>query len=95
MMHSPLPAAATIACQAVNPLSSGPALGPAAQEMLELIDREPDSEKRGIVEILQEVEPDITRFFLRIQYAGFSTVGMKTRLFRQAGFNRTHLPTRI
>jgi hypothetical protein len=67
-----------------GPLSSGPALGPAAQEILELIEQEPDSEKRGIVEILQEVEPGITRFFPRIQYAGSSTVGMKTRLFRQA-----------
>lgn len=67
-----------------GPLSSGPALGPAAQEMLELIEQEPDFEKRGIVEILQEVEPGITRFFPRIQYAGSSTVGMKTRLFRQA-----------
>jgi hypothetical protein len=51
--------------------------------MLKLIEQEPDSEKRGIVEILQESEPGITRFFPRIQYAGTS-VGMKTRLFRQA-----------
>ena len=29
-----------------GPLSSGPALGPAAQEMLELIEQEPDFEKR-------------------------------------------------
>jgi hypothetical protein len=67
-----------------GPLSSGPALGPVAKELLELIEQEPDSEKRGIVEILQEVEPGITRFFRRIQYSGLSSVGMKTRLFRQA-----------
>lgn len=66
-----------------GPLSSGPALGPAAQEILELIEQEPDSEKRGIVEILKEVQPGITHFFPRIQYAG-TPVGMKTRLFRQA-----------
>ena len=67
-----------------GPLSSGPALGPDAQEILQLMEQEPDSEKRGIVEILQEVEPGMTRFFPRIQYAGSSSVGMKTRLFRQA-----------
>jgi hypothetical protein len=66
-----------------GPLSSGPALGPVAQEILELIEQEPDSEKRGIVEILKEVQPGITHFFPRIQYAG-SPVGMKARLFRQA-----------
>jgi hypothetical protein len=70
-------------CPTNGPLSSGPALGPVAQELLELIEQEPDFEKRGIVEILQEVEPGITHFFPRIQYAG-SPVGMKTRLFRQA-----------
>jgi hypothetical protein len=67
-----------------GPLSSGPALGPDAQEILELMEQEPDSEKRGIVEILREVEPGITRFFPRIQYAGTLNMGMKTRLFRQA-----------
>lgn len=66
-----------------GPLSSRPALGPAAQEILELIEQEPDSEKRGLVEILKEVQPGITHFFPRIQYAG-SPVGMKARLFRQA-----------
>lgn len=64
------------------PLSSGPALGPVAQEILELIEQEPDSEKRGIVEILEEIQPGITHFFPRIQYAG-SPMAIKTRLFRQ------------
>ncbi len=70
-----------------GPLSSGPALGPAAQEILELIEQEPDFEKRGIVEWLHEVEPGITHFFPRIQYSGpppGSLASMKTRLFRQA-----------
>jgi hypothetical protein len=67
-----------------GPLSSEPALGPGAQEILELMEQEPDSEKRGIVEILHEVEPGMTRFFPRIQYAGTLNMGMKTRLFRQA-----------
>jgi hypothetical protein len=53
-----------------GPLSSGPALGPGAQEILELMEQEPYSEKRGIVEILHEVEPGMTRFYPRIQYAG-------------------------
>jgi hypothetical protein len=66
-----------------GPRSSGSALGPAAQEILDLIEQEPDSEKRGIVEILKEVQPGITHFFPRIQYAG-SPISMKTRLFRQA-----------
>jgi len=66
-----------------SPKPSGPALGPVAQEIFDLIEQEPDSEKRGIVQILKEIEPGITRFFPRIQYAG-SPMSMKTRLFRQA-----------
>lgn len=65
-----------------GPQSSGPALGPVAQEILDLMEQEPDSDKRGI-EILEEVQPGITHFFPRIQYAG-SAMGMKTRLFRRA-----------
>jgi len=59
------------------------ALGAAAKEILELIQQEPDSEKRGIVEILKELQPGITHFFPKIQYAG-SPMAIKTRLFRQA-----------
>jgi hypothetical protein len=66
-----------------GPTSSNPALGPAAQEILELIEKELDLEKRGIVEILKEIEPGITHFFPRIQYAG-SPMSIKTRLFREA-----------
>lgn len=65
-----------------SPLPSGPALGSVAQEILDLIEQEPDSEKRGIVEILKEIQPGITHFFPRIQYAG-SPMAIKTRLFRQ------------
>jgi hypothetical protein len=67
-----------------GPLSSGPTLGPDAQKLLEQMEREPDSEKRGIVETLHEVEPGITLYFPRIQYAGDLNTRMKTRLFRQA-----------
>jgi len=66
-----------------SPRSSNPTVGPAAQELLALIEQEPDSEKRGIVEILKEIEPGITHFFPRIQYSG-SPLAIKTRLFRQA-----------
>jgi hypothetical protein len=66
-----------------GPRPSGSELGPVAQEILDLIEQEPDSEKRGIVEILKEVQPGVTHFFPRIQYAG-SPLSMKTRLFRQA-----------
>jgi hypothetical protein len=66
-----------------NPPPSGPTLAPVAKEILDLIEQEPDPEKRGIVEILKEVQPGITHFFSRIQYAG-SPKAMKTRLFRQA-----------
>jgi hypothetical protein len=65
-----------------GPRSGGVVLGPVAQEILDLIEQEPDPEKRGIVEILKEVQPGITHFFPRIQYAG-SPIIMKTRLFRQ------------
>jgi hypothetical protein len=33
---------------------------------------------------LPSIEPGMTRFFLRIQYAGTLNMGIKTRLFRQA-----------
>jgi TIR domain len=71
------------AVSSYNRAPSGQALGPVAQEILDLIEQEPDSEKRGIVEILKEVQPGITHFFPRIQYAG-SPKSMKTRLFRGA-----------
>jgi hypothetical protein len=48
------------------------------------MEQEPDSEKRGIVEILHEIEPGLTRFFPLIQFAGTLNMGIKTRLFRQA-----------
>jgi hypothetical protein len=67
-----------------GPLSSGPALGPDAQELLELMEQEPDSKMRGIVEVLHEIEPGVTRFFPRLQYAGTLNMGTETRLFRQA-----------
>jgi hypothetical protein len=70
-------------CPPSGPPSSNPAVGPAAQEILELIEKESDLEKRGIVEILKEIEPGITHFFPRIQYAG-SPMSIKTRLFREA-----------
>jgi hypothetical protein len=54
------------------------------KEILELMEQEPDSKMRGIVEVLHEVEPGVTRFFPRLQYAGTLNMGMKTRLFRQA-----------
>ena len=63
--------------------STGSQFRAAAQDLLNLIEQEPDVEKRGIVEILKEIEPGITHFFPRIQYGG-STMSMKTRLFREA-----------
>jgi hypothetical protein len=48
------------------------------------MEQEPDFEKRGIVETLHELEPGITLYFPRIQYAGTLNMRMKTRLFRQA-----------
>jgi len=48
-----------------------------------MIEQEPDPEKRGIVEIIEEVEPGITHFFPRIEYGG-PTSGIKKRLFRAA-----------
>ncbi len=54
-----------------------------SQEFLALIEQESDPEKRGIVQILKEIEPGVTHFFPRIQYGG-SPMGLKTRLFRQA-----------
>jgi hypothetical protein len=48
------------------------------------MEQEPDSEKRGIVETLHEVEPGITLYFPRIQYTGDLNMRMKARLFRQA-----------
>ena len=63
-----------------GPLSSGPALGPDAQEILELMEQEPDSKMRGIVEVLHEIEPGVTRFFPRLQYAGTLRIGPASTL---------------
>lgn len=67
---------------ASSPQSDHADLGEVAREILELIEKEPDPEQRGIVEILQEVQPGFTHFFPKIQYGG-SPLGIKSRLFRQ------------
>ncbi len=59
------------------------AFGSVAQEILDLIEQEPDPEQRGIVEILQEIEPGFTNFFPKIQYGG-NPKKLKSRLFREA-----------
>lgn len=69
--------------QSSSKSSTGPTLSEAAQQFLDLIEQEPDPEKRGIVEIIKEIQPGVTRFFPRIQYSGGPTP-MKSRLFRQA-----------
>ena len=56
-------------------------LSTSAKEFLRLIEEESDPDSRGIVEILQEVEPGQTCFFPKIQYSG-NPSSMKTRLFR-------------
>lgn len=58
-------------------------IGQEAQNLLVLIEQEPDLEQRGIVEILEEVEPGQTYFFPRLQYAG-SPTRIKSRVFRDA-----------
>lgn len=54
-----------------------------AKALLSLIEEEADAENRGIVELLEEVEPGRTMFFPRLQYAG-SPLAMRSRLFRNA-----------
>ena len=65
-----------------NPASEPP-LSQAANELMELINRESDSALKGVVEIRQEIEPGVTHFFPRLQYAG-SPLAIKTRAFRDA-----------
>lgn len=72
-----------------SPRSNDPApasetsLSQAANELLELVTRETDPELKGLVEIRKEVQPGITHFFPRLQYAG-NPLAMKSRLFREA-----------
>jgi hypothetical protein len=80
MMRSPLPSTATISRQPVHFLVDHHS-GADAQEILELMEQEPDSEKRGIVEILHEIEPGLTRFFLRIQFAGTLNMVLRRGFF--------------
>ena len=54
----------------------------AGKELLELIQREPNVNERGIVEIQKEVRPGITFFFPKLQYAG-NPLSIKSREFRE------------
>lgn len=58
-------------------------LGAGAQELLSLIEKEPNLSQRGIVEILREIRPGETNFFPRLQYNG-GALSMKSRIFREA-----------
>jgi hypothetical protein len=46
----------------------------------DLMEQEPDSKMRGIVEVLHEIEPGVTRFFPRLQYAGTLRIGPASTL---------------
>lgn len=63
--------------------TQGSPLSDLAQNLLSLIEKEPNTEERGVVEILREIEPGITMFFPRLQYSG-NPLSMKSRRFRTA-----------
>jgi len=54
-----------------------------AIEILDLIQKEPAEEQRGIVVIQKEVEPGKLHFFPRLQYSGSPLAG-KSRVLRAA-----------